>query len=418
MLASKLRMQSILPQLKNQRVLMRADFNVPVKEGVVTDSKRIKETLPSIQMALDQSPKSLVLMSHLGRPNGMPNSKYTLRPVANELEKLLGREVLFLSDCVGPHIEQATAEAKNGSVILLENLRFHGAEEGSRKIDGKKEKEDKETIARFRKSLTSHGDIYINDAFGTSHRAHSSVVGVDLPTRAAGQLLSKELDYFSKVLEKPDKPLLIILGGAKVSDKIQLISNLLDKCDEMIIGGAMAFTFKKVVTGHDIGSSLFDEEGSKLVPDIMKKAQEKGVKIHLPVDFKCAETPEDLSSVQEYEGDIPMHLKGFDIGQKSLGAFGEAVQRAGTVFWNGPMGMFEVPEFRTGSEGVFKEILARSKRGNLVSVVGGGDTGAFVSSMGSGADCISHISTGGGASLELMEGKVLPGVQHLSDASK
>jgi len=267
MLSRKLTIDKIPHLIKDSRVLMRADFNVPLKEAAsgafeITDTKRIVSTLPSINYALENGAKSVVLMSHLGRPKGFPADKFSLKPVVPALEDLLQRKITFMSDCVGSQVEAECQAAKDGKVILLENLRFHVAEEGKGEKAGEKVKASPEEVAAFRRSLSSLGDIYVNDAFGTAHRAHSSMVGVDVNTRAAGFLLAKELDYFSKVLESPTRPLTVVMGGAKVKDKIQLILNMLDIVDEMIIGGGMAFTFNKVLDGTAIGASLYDEDGA------------------------------------------------------------------------------------------------------------------------------------------------------------
>merc|ERR1712112_718241 len=271
---------------------MRCDFNVPQNksDGTITNNARIVAALPSIQHCLDQGAASIVLCSHLGRPDGQPVAKFSLSPVAEELRKLLGKDVTFLSDCVGAEVEAACANPAPGSVILLENLRFHIEEEG-KGVDasGAKVKAEKAAVEEFRAGLRKLGDVYVNDAFGTAHRAHSSMLGQGYDQRASGFLLAKELTYFAKALGNPDRPFLAILGGAKVADKIQLIENLLDKVDEMIIGGGMAFTFRKVMDGMPIGSSLFDEEGAKIVPKLVEKAKAKGVKLHFPVDFVTAD---------------------------------------------------------------------------------------------------------------------------------
>jgi phosphoglycerate kinase len=305
---------------------MRVDFNVPLKEAAsgaleISDTKRINATLPSINFCLENGAKSVVLMSHLGRPQGMRQDKFSLSPVVPALSDLLQRNVSFLNDCVGDNIERQCREASNGQVLLLENLRFHTAEEGKGvNANGEKIKATGDEVSAFRKSLTSLGDLYVNDAFGTAHRAHSSMVGCSMPVRAAGFLMKKELDYFSKVLESPDRPLTVVMGGAKVKDKIQLIMNLLDLVDEMIIGGGMAFTFNKVLNGTNIGSSLYDEDGAELVPQIMQKAQAKGVKIHLPTDFVCADKfAEDAAVVIRNEAQgIDDGWLGLDIGPNTI----------------------------------------------------------------------------------------------------
>jgi phosphoglycerate kinase len=325
--------------------------------------------------------------------------------------------VTFLNDCVGPEVEQACANPAKGSVILLENLRFHAEEEGEREVEKKKIKADPEAIKKFRESLTKLADVYVNDAFGAAHRAHSSVVGVCLEPRIAGLLMGKELDYFSKAMENPERPFLAILGGAKVEDKIPLIESLLDKVDEMIIGGGMAFTFTKVLNGMKIGSSLFDEKGANLVPTLMAKAKAKGVKMHLPTDFvaadKFAADAQDKYCTQE-EG-IPDGWMGLDVGPKSVSSFVEAVNRAKTIVWNGPCGVFEFDKFAKGTKGVMDAIVSRTDKGECVSIVGGGDTATCCFKWGT-EKSISHVSTGGGASLELLEGKILPGVANLSDS--
>ncbi|KAG8986781.1 phosphoglycerate kinase, partial [Tulasnella sp. 427] len=276
--------------LEGKRVLIRVDFNVPMKDGKVTNTQRIDAALPTIQYAIDKKAKVVVLMSHLGRPDGKVVEKYSLKPVAEQVTKQLGREVKFLPDCVGPDVEKAVNEAPEGTVFLLENLRFHIEEEGSTKDkEGNKIKADKAKVEEFRKGLTALGDVYINDAFGTAHRAHSSMVGVKLPQRAAGYLMKKELEYFAKALESPERPFLAILGGAKVSDKIQLIENMLDKVDSLIICGGMAFTFKKTLENVAIGNSLFDQPGSEKVAALIEKAKAKGIKVVLPVDYITAD---------------------------------------------------------------------------------------------------------------------------------
>jgi phosphoglycerate kinase len=403
--------------LKDRRVIMRVDFNVPQDKqtGAITNPARITAALPTIQYILDQG-ASLVLMSHLGRPDGKKAEKYTLKPVAEKLEELLRRPVKFLPDCVGSEIEAACASLKPGEVALLENLRFHIEEEGSVKNkDGTKTKADPEKTKAFRASLTKLGDVYVNDAFGTAHRAHSSVVGVDLPERVAGFLMEKELDAFSGVLETPKRPVLAILGGAKVADKIPLIRNLLDKADELIIGGGMTFTFKKVLEGMDIGDSMFDPEGAKIVGELMEKAKAKGVKIHLPVDFVCGdkfEADARSQTVDDKQG-IPSGWIGLDVGPKSRELFADVISRAKTIIWNGPPGVFEFDRFAEGTRSMAEAIAAATAAGAL-SVIGGGDT-ATAAKKFKVVDKVSHASTGGGASLELLEGKTLPGVANLSD---
>lgn len=339
MLSKKLAIDNIPHLIKGNRVLMRVDFNVPIKEGKIKDLTRIQGALPSINYCLENGAKAVVLMSHLGRPDGQRVEKHSMKPVVPALEDLLRRKVTFLNDCVGTEVEKAAAAANKGEVLLLENLRFHLAEEGKGVINGEKVKAPKDDIAAFRASLTKLGDIYVNDAFGTAHRAHSSMVGVKVDTRAAGFLMKKELQYFSKILESPEKPLTVVMGGAKVADKIQLIMKMLELVDEMIIGGGMAFTFNKVLNNANIGKSLFDEEGAKIVPDIMKKAKERGVKIHLPQDYVIADRFEESAktAVRDIIGaGIDDGWMGLDIGPKTIQANAEVIKRAKTIFWNGP----------------------------------------------------------------------------------
>jgi phosphoglycerate kinase len=403
--------------LKGRRAVMRVDFNVPQNKetGEITNPARIAAALPTIKYILEQG-GSVVLMSHLGRPDGKRAEKYSLKPVAKKLEELLGKPVKFLNDCVGPEVEAACAALKPGEVVLLENLRFHIEEEGKVKNkDGSKTKADPEKVEGFRASLTKLGDVYVNDAFGTAHRAHSSVVGVDLPDKVAGFLMQKELDAFGSVLENPKRPVLAILGGAKVADKIPLIRNLLDKADEIIIGGGMTFTFKKVLEGMEIGESLFDPEGAKIVGELMDKAKEKGVKIHLPVDFVSGDKFDanaQTRAVEDKEG-IPKGWIGLDVGPKSRKLFADVIGRAKTIIWNGPPGVFEFDRFAEGTKDMAEAIAAATSAG-AVSVVGGGDT-ATAAKKFKVVDKVSHASTGGGASLELLEGKTLPGVANLND---
>ena len=416
MLGRKLRIEQFASSLHGKRVLMRVDFNVPLKNGKVSDATRILATLPTIRLALENGARSLVLMSHLGRPDGKYEAKSSLRPVAEELERLLGRPVTFLPECVGEEVARVVCDPPEGSIFLLENLRFHAEEEGAGvDAEGNKFKPAKEAVEAFRNQLTSYGDIFINDAFGTAHRAHSSMVGVKLPQRAAGLLMGKELEYFAKALEEPNRPLLVIMGGAKVKDKIQLIKNLLNICNEMIIGGGMAFTFKKVLENMEIGNSIFDEEGAKIVHEIMEAARQKNVQIHLPIDSVCGDRFGEGCNVQTFEGSIPQGWIGMDIGPRSAEMFAEVIRRSNTLVWNGPLGVSENPAFAEGSKRFFAEIVEGAKTRHLTSIVGGGDTAAFVQSQGSEVAHISHISTGGGASLELMEGKSLPGVLYLTD---
>ncbi|KAK4154957.1 phosphoglycerate kinase [Chaetomidium leptoderma] len=393
------------------------DFNVPLDgDNKVTNPQRIVGAVPTIKYAIDNGAKSVILMSHLGRPDGKVNSKYSLKPVVSELEKELGKSVTIAPDCVGPEVEEIVNKASNGEVVLLENLRFHIEEEGKgTDADGNKIKADKAKVDEFRKGLTKLGDIYINDAFGTAHRAHSSMVGVDLPQKAAGFLMKKELDYFAKALESPKRPFLAILGGAKVSDKIQLIDNLLDKVNTLIICGGMAFTFKKTLDNMSIGNSLFDEAGSKTVGDLMKKADKNGVKVVLPVDYITADKFDkdaETGEVTDAQG-IPDGWMGLDCGKETVKLFKAAIDESQTILWNGPAGVFEFEKFATGTKATLDAAVAAAQNGKIV-IIGGGDTATVAAKYGV-EDKLSHVSTGGGASLELLEGKALPGVVALSE---
>ena len=359
-------------------------------------------------------------MSHLGRPDGKKVEKDSLKPVAAELEKLLGTKVQFLDDCVGPEVEKAcSAESlKPGSVVLLENVRFHLEEEGSIKDEktGKTTAEAKpEDVKKFRESLSKLGDIFVNDAFGTFHRSHSSMVGVTLETRATGFLVKKELEAFDKVLANPERPVLAILGGAKVSDKVKMIEHLLDNVDEMIVGGGMAYTFKKECFGIEIGNSLFDAKSTQVVHDAIKKAKEKNVKLHFPVDYVTADKfSEDanVGSADDSTG-IQPGLQGLDVGPKSREDFAQAIKRAKTIIWNGPMGVFEMEKFAAGTKSMMDAVVERTKEG-ATTVIGGGDTATCCAKWKT-EDKVTHCSTGGGVSLMILEGKKLPAIGALSD---
>jgi len=403
--------------LAGRRALIRVDFNVPQdkKSGAITNNQRIVAALPTIRHALDHG-AAVILMSHLGRPDGRKVDRFSLRPIAGELEKVLGRPVTFLEDCVGAAVEAACApsQIKPGDVVLLENLRFHIEEEGKVKLeDGTSQKADPKAVEAFRASLTKLGDVYVNDAFGTAHRGHSSIVGVALPEKAAGFLMEAELNAFTQVMDTPQRPLLAILGGAKIADKIPLINNLLDKANEIIIGGGMAFTFKKVIEGMSIGDSLFDVEGAKIAAELMAKAKAKGVTITLPVDFVIADKfdPNANTQVVSDQQGIPDGWMGLDGGPKSIELYQQAVGRARTIIWNGPSGVFEFEKF-AGSTRAMATAVAAATASGAITVVGGGDT-ATAAKKFNVADKVTHCSTGGGASLEFLEGKVLPGVAFL-----
>jgi len=358
-------------------------------------------------------------MSHLGRPDGRRIEDQSLNVVADKLRELFpDRTVIFCNECVGPEVEETVNNAPPGSIVLLENLRFHIEEEG-RGLDeaGKNVKASKEAIDHFRASLTRLADVYVNDAFGTAHRAHSSMVGVEGVPKVSGFLMKKELDSFAKVLENPQTPFLAILGGAKVKDKIQLIENLLSKVNEIIIGGGMAFTFLHY-QGIQIGGSILDQEGLETVPKILQKAQELNVQIHLPVDIVVSDEISDNAhtsiAVLDQENGIPTGLKGLDIGPQTIKNYTEIIMRARTVLWNGPMGVFEKKPFQEGSKAVLHALIQITEQGGAATIVGGGDTATCALQYG-GEGHVTHISTGGGASLELLEGKALPGVVALSD---
>ncbi|KAJ2306601.1 phosphoglycerate kinase [Coemansia sp. RSA 2706] len=414
-LSNKLSIKDI--DVKGKRVLVRVDFNVPQdKELNITNNARIVAALPTINYLLEQGAAGVVLMSHLGRPNGQAVAKYSLAPVAKELETLLKRPVIFLDDCVGATVENACANLAGGQVVLLENLRFHIEEEGSAKgADGTKTKADPAAVKQFRESLTRLGDVYVNDAFGTAHRAHSSMVGVELPVRAAGFLMQKELEYFGKVTENPARPYLAILGGAKVSDKILLIESLLDKVDLMIVTGGMAYTFHKVLSNMTIGDSLYDAKGAEIVEKLVAKAKKNNVKFVLPTDFTTADkfAPDAQTGQATVEGGIPDGWMGLDIGPKSIAAFGEVIAQAKTIVWNGPCGVFEFEAFARGTNSVMDEIIKAHDEHGATTIIGGGDS-ATAAANRNVTEKFSHVSTGGGASLELLEGKELPGVAALS----
>lgn len=401
--------------LSGKRVLMRVDFNVPQDKqtGAITNTARITAALPTIKHALEQG-ASVVLMSHLGRPDGQRIAKFSLKPVAAELEKLLGKPVKFLDDCVGPAVEAACAKLAPGEVVLLENLRFHIEEEGKVKLeDGTSKKADPAAVAAFRASLTKLGDVFVNDAFGTAHRAHSSMVGVALPLKAAGFLMEAELKAFAKVLDNPDRPLLAILGGAKIADKIPLINNLLDKANKVIIGGGMAYTFHKVNRGMQIGSSLFDKAGAEIVAQLEAKAMAKGVELIFPVDFVCGDKfgPDAKTQPATLESGIPDGWEGFDAGPKSIELYRQAILSSRTIVWNGPAGVFEFDIFATATKAMADAIAEATAKG-ATTVVGGGDTATAAKKFGVHKK-VTHCSTGGGASLEFLEGKALPGVVFL-----
>jgi phosphoglycerate kinase len=387
-------------KLKDKKVLVRVDFNVPLDEKCeVTDDTRIVESLPTIKKILKDGGKA-ILMSHLGRPKGK-DPKLSLAPVAKRLEKLLGKPVKFVNDCIGPEVEKAVFGLKSGECILLENLRFYPEEEKNN--------------PEFAKKLAGLGEIYISDAFGTAHRAHASTEGVTKYFKqcAAGYLMQKELKYLGMALTNPKRPFIAILGGAKISGKIDVITNLLDKVDALLIGGGMAFTFDKAL-GKEIGKSLLEPDKVDLAKDILKKAREKKVNLKLPDDFVVApEAKEESPSKIVDKNNIPQDWQGLDIGPKTLEQFSKELDKAKTVVWNGPMGVFEVKKFASGTVKIAEELAKITAKG-ATTIVGGGDSAAAVAKAGLEKK-LTHISTGGGASLEFLEGKTLPGVAALTD---
>jgi phosphoglycerate kinase len=376
---------------------MRVDFNVPLKEGVVTDMTRIERALPTIRYVLEQEGASVVVMTHLGRPKGEKKAEFSLKPVAKAFSQALGREVIAADDCIGEEVEAQAAALKPGQVMLLENVRFY--------------KEETDNDPEFAQRLAALGDVFINDAFGTAHRAHASTEGVTkfLPS-AAGFLIEKEVAFFAPLLSNPEKPFVAVIGGAKVSSKIGVLETLMDTCDALVIGGGMSYTFLKV-QGRNIGKSLFESDYVETARNLLKKAEAKGVRVILPVDHVCGKDfSEDTEPVYVDAADIPDDLLGMDVGKKTLELIKSELADAKSIVWNGPMGVFEFDKFSKGTVSV-AEMVAVSKG---TTVVGGGDSVAAVNKFGY-ADRIDHVSTGGGASLEFLEGKILPGIAALSE---
>ena len=384
--------------VSGKRVLVRCDFNVPMKDGVITDDIRITSALPTIKYLIENDAK-VILMSHMGRPKGEPKPEFSLKPVADRLAQLLGMDVVFAaSDVVVDDSVRAKAdELKPGQVMLLENVRYR--------------KEETKNEEPFTGELASLGDIFVNDAFGTAHRAHCSTAGLAkyMPS-VSGFLIEKEVKFIGDALEDPQRPFLAIMGGAKVGDKIPVIENLLKKVDSLIIGGGMSYTFFKAM-GYEIGKSILDEESIDLAKELMKKAEDAGVKLLLPVDTVCAKEFDNDSESGVFDRDsIPADMMGMDIGPKTVELYKTAIAEAKTVVWNGPAGVFEMPNFAAGTKAI-AEALASS---GAVTIIGGGDSAAAVEQFGL-ADKMTHISTGGGASLEFLEGKDLPGISCLEE---
>ena len=381
--------------LKNKKVLIRVDFNVPLKDGKVTDATRIEAALPTIKYILDQPGASLVVMSHFGRPKGKKNPDFSMIPVGTTFEEILGKPVKVASDVIGDAVKQEVASLKAGEVLLLENCRFYPDEE--------------ENNPEFAKALASFGAVYVNDAFGTAHRAHASTEGVAhyLPSYA-GFLIEKEVKFMAPLLENPEKPFVAIIGGSKVSSKISVLESLVKTCDTIVIGGGMAYTFLKV-QGYSIGKSLVEDDYIETAKNFLAAAKAKGVNVILPVDhFGASEFAETAQPVAIDSIDIPADIMGMDIGPKTTKAIVDALSTAKSVVWNGPMGVFEFASFAKGTEAVAKALASSS----AITVVGGGDSVAAINKFGL-ASKISHVSTGGGASLEFLEGKVLPGIKAL-----
>ncbi|MER3413162.1 MAG: phosphoglycerate kinase [Armatimonadota bacterium] len=378
--------------VRDKRVLVRCDFNVPMENGSITDDRRIRESLPTILELINRGAR-VILVSHLGRPEGR-DERFTLKPVATRLSELLGKEVAFVGDCVGEKVAEAVAALRPGNALLLENLRFH--------------KEETENDPGFATQLASIADLYVNDAFGTAHRAHASTEGVaHLLPAVAGFLVEKEIEYLGKALEKPKRPFVALLGGAKVADKVRVVENLLPKVDTLLVGGGMAFTFLKA-KGHPIGKSLLDTDGIAFVQSVLAESDDK---IVLPADVVVAASPDAEAGKVVSATEIPDDVIGLDIGPATAAEFGVSIRSAATVVWNGPMGVFEKTPFASGTRSIAEAMAAC----HGITIVGGGDTAAAVEKFGL-ADKMTHVSTGGGASLEFLEGRELPGLAVLMDA--
>ena len=382
--------------LHGKRVIVRCDFNVPLDENQnITSEKRIEASLPTIRYILDQGAK-LVLMSHLGRPKGKSVPEMSLKPVAKSLSGHLGQDVIMAPDCIGPEVEKIVGDMKDGQVVLLENLRFH--------------KEETDNDEGFAKQLASLADVYVNDAFGTAHRAHASTEGITrfIDTVACGYLLKKEIDYLDAAVKNPERPFVAVIGGVKISGKIDVITTLLDKADTLLIGGGMAYTFYKAM-GLEIGKSVLEQDRIEMAKDIMKKAETSSCELLLPVDCVVADDfSNDAQTRTVKREEIPAGWEGLDIGPETRSLFASKIKGSKTVVWNGPMGVFEMDTFAAGTKDI-ADALAEATKAGAKTIIGGGDSAAAIAKFGM-EDMMSHISTGGGASLELLEGKLLPGV--------
>ena len=386
--------------IKGKTVLMRVDFNVPIIDGTITDDNRVVQALPSIEYIVNQGAK-LVLTSHLGRPKGQPNPEFSLEPVSQHLAGLVSAPVHFASDCVGEAAEKAISHTTAGEIVVLENVRFHAGET--------------ENDPQFAQQLAAHADIFVNDAFGSSHRAHASVAGVTayMNESVSGFLLEKEITYLSDSVNDPKRPFVAILGGAKVSDKIPVIQRLLTKVDTIIIGGGMAYTFL-ATKGYSVGNSLLEEDKIPMAQSLMDQALEAGVNLMLPVDLVIADDFSNDANRKVVASDgILDNWESLDIGPETISLFAAAITQAKTVLWNGPMGVFEMPNFAVGTQSIAKALVSATEHG-ATTIIGGGDSASAIKQAGL-SDQVSHVSTGGGASLEYLEGKELPGLSHLSD---
>eukprot|EP00917_Polyrhabdina_sp_WS-2016_P003690 GHVP01008406.1.p1 GENE.GHVP01008406.1~~GHVP01008406.1.p1 ORF type:complete len:408 (+),score=76.50 GHVP01008406.1:627-1850(+) len=401
-----------LADLKDKRVLLRVDYNTPIENGIITDPRKIVETLPTIRHILSQKPRSLAIMSHFGRPKGTKDDKYSLKSVYNVLRSLLDQEnVLFASDCIGSDTKDLIDKSEPGSIILLENLRFHSEE--TTEIENKETYgEMKDKILTFRKTLSSYGDVFVSDAFGCLHRAHSSINGLEVSERYCGFLVEKEMKNLEIITDKKDKIDLVIIGGAKVSDKILLIEKLCERANNIIICGGLSFTFLKTLGIMDIGNSIFDEKGSKHVNRIMEKAEKNDAFIHFPIDFVISTDSKEEARIVTQEEGIPENWSGFDCGASSIELFSRIILDSNKILWNGPCGLFEIKKFENGTKSLMIALAEATKTGSI-TIIGGGETASCAQKWNL-ADKLTHVSTGGGATLELLEGKELPGIVFLN----